>query len=118
VLSILFIYFIGKAFYSLADEHAKNKWLYAVLGVLSYYGGAVIGGIILILTYVLVSGNLDSLENGEFEKPYLNFILIPIGLLTCWIFYRILKSFWSKRSSPPAENEVLDANLLNDNTNL
>jgi hypothetical protein len=118
MLSILFIYFIGKAFYSLAEKHAKNKWLFAVLGVVSYYGGAVIVGIILILTYVAFSGDMDSLENGDFEKPYMNFILIPIGLLSCWIFYRILKSFWSKRSSVRVGNEVLDANLLNDNTNL
>ena len=33
MLGLLLIYFIGKYFYDLAAEFEKNKWLYAILGV-------------------------------------------------------------------------------------
>lgn len=52
IIGIFLIYFLGKAFYSLAQREGKSKsmqWLFAVLGILSYYVGTFIGGIIVFL---------------------------------------------------------------------
>jgi hypothetical protein len=115
MLSILFIYFIGKAFYTLAEEHNKHNWLFGILGVVSYYAGAFLGGILIGVIYVIQ--NPDGVME-ELDDRLLSLLTIPIGLLSCWLFYRILKSQWGKQASRASEIEVLDADLLNNNPNL
>ncbi|GGZ63472.1 hypothetical protein [Mesonia mobilis] len=61
MIGIVFIYFVGKKFYTLAEEKNKKKWPYAILGVLSYYFGLVTGGILLgILLEIFMPGTIDS----------------------------------------------------------
>lgn len=98
---LIFIYFIGKHFYELAQEsNQKNKWLYAVLGILVYYiGGYLILLAVLIVGYLVAEDFTDSLS----EKT-LSFVMIPCGFFACWIFYYLLKKNWNKNLSTQTES--------------
>jgi len=101
MFGILFIYFVGKAFYKLAEEHKKKKWLYGILGVLSFYGGMFGGGLILGALLGLFYPNILD----EFSETTLGLMTIPIGLVACRVFFVLLKRGWSK--SPQVKSDAL-----------
>jgi hypothetical protein len=111
MIGIILIYFVGKAFYDLAGRHHKGQWLSAILGVVSYYGGQFAGGVILAIGYELFIGSID-----EINETVLSVLALPIGVLACWGFYRILKSRWEKKETfSESSEEVLDANFIDQN---
>jgi len=59
MLTILFIFFIGRHFFTLAEEYNKNKWLFAIIGVVVYYVGSAIGGIIMSVFQELFGFYID-----------------------------------------------------------
>jgi len=103
MLGLLFIYFVGKQFYELAKEFNKNnKWLYAVLGVISYYGGGfliVLG--LMFLGYFFVPEFVESLS-----ETVIGLIMIPCGIFACWIFHYLLKKNWQRNL--PIEPESIE----------
>ena len=100
MLGILLIYFIGKHFYDLAIKFNKSKWGFAILGVISYYAGTFIGGIIIVLIYEYgMSKSIDTMNDFV-----LSLIALPFGILACWLFHYLLKNTWTK-SQLKQENE-------------
>lgn len=91
MLSLLFIYFLGKAFYTLAAKHKQNEWLYAILGVLSYYVATFLFAFILIGLELIFSLGFEDFSDRTF-----GLITIPFGLLGCWGFYKLLEHKWKK----------------------
>ena len=109
MIGLLLIYYVGKAFYHLAEEHHKNNWGFAILGVLSYYAGSFIGGIVLALLYEFyLSGSIEDVNN-----ILLSLIAMPFGILACWGFYKILQRAWSKPATYSESEDILDADLIN-----
>lgn len=106
MLGLFFIYFIGKAFYTLSEEFGKSKWLYAILGVLSYYTGTFIGGIIVGIVYHLQGGDIETISEAIFTV-----VGLVIGGLTCWGFYAFLKHKWN-RTPILEDNSILDDEFL------
>ncbi|MEO0468232.1 MAG: hypothetical protein AAF206_01330 [Bacteroidota bacterium] len=94
MLGLLFIYFIGKAFYDLAFDHDKNQWGFAILGVASYYIGSFVGGFLAGGIYLVASGAIVN----DSHDLILTLIGIPFGLLSCYLTYRILKKRWERRN--------------------
>ena len=103
MLGIILIVLIGKQFYKLAEEHNQNKWLFGILGALSYYLGAFIGGIILAVTDEFVSLGIDWDNN-----LLMTFVAIPFSLGTVYIFYYLLKKNWKNTVVPLDSNEIQD----------
>lgn len=101
MLGFIFMYFIGKQFYDLALEHKKNGWLYAVLGVASYYAGTFLVGIFIGLGCLFMNIDIESIND-----LVLNLAAIPAGLLLCWLTFYLLKRNIIKSSN--------DANILDD----
>ena len=90
MLGLFFIYFLGKKFYQLAETHEQNKWLFAIVGILSYYiSGFIFGALLLIVGEFMSSGFIDTLSEG-----IINIIVIPVGLLSCWGLYYLLERKW------------------------
>jgi len=107
MIGLFLIYFIGRSFYNLAGEHKKSKWGFAILGIVSYYLGTFLGGVLIAVVIELVlSGSID-----EYSDTALAFMAFPLGLATCWLFHFLLKRHWTKR---PAFNndEALDSDLI------
>ncbi len=108
MLGLLLIYFIGKYFYKLAEDHNKSQWGFAVLGVVMYYVGIFIGAgaIALLIAYNDATG-LD-----DINEVMLGLAGVPFGLLACWIFYKILQKNWSNKNTSHWDTEVLDSEIL------
>lgn len=102
MLSILFLYFIGKYFYKLAERFNKNKWLFAITGIVIYYVGTFIGGVVLAILDWLLELDFDW-ENSV----SLSFIALPFGIATSYLFYFILKKQWEK-TFVLVEDEIQD----------
>jgi hypothetical protein len=104
MLGIILIYFIGKPFYDLALHHDKSRWGFAILGVVAYYVGTFVMGIIL---GILSPETIETMNN-----LLLGLIALPLGLLFAWILYKFLENKWSKDSSnDDTDSSVLDGDL-------
>ena len=104
MLGLLVLFFIGKAFFNLAKKHHRNKWLFAVLGIAVCYGMIIIGGIIVVLIAVEL-GNESILNLSD---ALLGLMGVPIGLLSAWLFYYLLRKNWE--GNPKDQNpELLDS---------
>jgi len=103
MLSILLIYFIGKQFYELAQDFNKNRWLFAILGVIVYY--AI--GILLVVVIALL--DVAVFEWGfDWENRFgMNLLAIPLGLLADVSLYFFLKNRW-KATVVLVKDEIQD----------
>ncbi len=106
MLGLLLIYFIGKYFYDLAIKYAQSKWGYAILGVIMYYAGAFMGGILIGIFMELTGSNVAG--TNDFV---LGLIALPFGLLTCWLFYKFLEKRWSGAVIPGTNSDILDEGM-------
>ncbi len=106
MFGILFLYFIGKYFYTLAEKNEQNKWLYAILAIVVFYAGTFIGGIILGIFLLLFGVDFDW-ENNQVA----NIIALPFGFLADYLFYIILKKRW--KVSIEVEDEIQDIGKKN-----
>lgn len=103
MLGLILIFFIGKAFFSLAKTHNRNKWLFAVLGVIVYYGMSFIGATAIVLIAVAV-GNEGILN---YPDALIGIMGVPIGLLAVWGFHYLLRKNWE--GNPKDQNpDLLD----------
>lgn len=91
MLSILLIVFIGREFYKLAEKYNKNKWLFAILGIVAFYIGTFFLGIVLGIADELFSLGLN------FDNTFgLGLIALPFGIGAAYVFYIILKPNWKE----------------------
>lgn len=107
MLGLFLLYFIGNAYYKLAEAYKKSKWGFAILGVVAYYAGTFLGGIVIALYYELVL--MESAESVS--DLLLTFLALPFGLLVCWGFYKFLQHQWKKPDSF-SQPDVLDSELM------
>jgi hypothetical protein len=101
MLGILLLYWIGKYFYKLAETYDKSKWGFTILGVVVYYAGIVVLGLLLGIV-------LEIFSPGYFEEMNdmaLNLMALPLGLLSCYGFYKYLENTW-KKNAPSTINSI------------
>ena len=91
MLEIVIIYVIGRYFFRLAQDYKQNKWLFAILGVLTYFVGAALGGVILFFLDIQFEIGID----WE-SKLLLTVILLPFAVATCYLLHYLLKRSWEK----------------------
>ncbi len=100
MLGLLLIYFIGKRFYDLAKEFEKSAWGFAILGVVIYYVGTLVAGIVIVLGYELSSSS----SIDELNDIALSFISLPFGILSCVGLHYYLKNTWQKNKEANKPN--------------
>ena len=108
MLGFILIYHVGKAFYNLAEWNNKNKWGYAVWGVVSYYIGLFLGSFIVGVIWYYNSP--ESAENNT-SDTVLTLIGIPFGILACWGNYRYLKNKWQYGEIAIQNPDLLDQEI-------
>ena len=99
MIGIILIYFIWKRFADLAFKYNHKKWIYGLLGVIVYYAGCLLGGLILGLLSVIINFVIDWENN-----LLMSIIALPFGLVTCYGTYYFLEKKWEK------EFVVMDSN--------
>lgn len=92
MIGLILLYFIGKAFYNLAHEYDKQRWLYAIVSIVFYYVVSILSGILLVIILEL----LGVAFFDETDDLLLGLISMPFGLAGLWGFHTILKRKWSK----------------------
>lgn len=92
MFGLFLLYFIGEKFYRLAATFDRNKWGFAILGVVSYYVGTFIFGALLSLALELWS----DIRIEEIDSMLLGILAIPVGLLSCSGLYKILEKNWER----------------------
>lgn len=102
MLGILLIYFIGKYFYDLAEKHERSNWGFAILGVLSYYFGTFVAGIIITIGLDL----WGTISVDDLSDLMLGLIALPFGIATTIVFYHVLKNSWEKKAV--ADETIID----------
>lgn len=110
MIGLFLFYAIGKSYYNLAGNYAKNKWGYAILGILAYYMGALIGGVLIGLFALIAKFNLEDTPDMVF-----NLMALPIGILSCWGLYKWLERQWTKDPTRYSDGTILDEDLAKDN---
>jgi glycopeptide antibiotics resistance protein len=101
MFGVLFLYFIGKYFFKLAEDNNQNKWLYAILSIVIFYVGSFFGGIVLGIIFLLFDFDYDW-DNDKANS----IIAIPFGFLADYLFYIILKKKW--QSKIEIQDEIQD----------
>lgn len=90
MLGFVFLYWIGKYFYQLAQKFNKNKWLYAILGLAIFYGSQIIGAVLIAIISEIFDLGID------FEGVIINLVGILIGGIACYLFYLLLEKVWKR----------------------
>ncbi len=106
MLALILIYFIGKAFYTLAREYGRHQWGMAIAGVAVYFFGQLLLGFVLgIIVGVDESGSFIGINDFA-----LGIVGAGVGGVCTWIFYEVLKRKWA--SNPKhIDYELLDDDL-------
>lgn len=99
MLGLLLLYWIGKYFYKLAGEYNKHQWGFAILGIMVYYSGIVLFSIIIGIIAELVSPGFFDTTN----ETLLGIVMLPFGILSCYILYKYLEKTWEKNNPNPDE---------------
>lgn len=103
MLGILFLFFIGKYYYKLAEEYGRNKWGFAVIGVVTYYAGTFITAVIYGIIYFMMYP--DASEESV-DTVGLKLTVVILGLLSCVILYFILENNWKKAKEIPKKDRI------------
>ncbi len=102
MLGLILLYWIGKYFYKLAEEYDKSKWGFAILGIVVYYAGTLIFGFgIGVIAEIISPGFFDG-----FNETILGLIVLPFGILSCYLLYKYLDKTWKKNI--PIKDELID----------
>jgi hypothetical protein len=92
MLGIFLIYFIWKRFAELAEKYGNKKWVYGLLGVITYYVGTFILGIIIAFLDLIFNWGI----NWDAPNLGLNLLGLPFGLGTCYLLHYLLEKKWEK----------------------
>ena len=107
MLGYVFLYFLGKAFYKLAQTHGKSQWTFGVLGVLSYFLGQLL--LAFLVGALIAVINVDWYYELEDNTMVLSAMGIVLGLSTSGILYFVLKKRWEGLAQAPKSFEdILD----------
>ena len=98
MLGLVLIYFIGKHYYNLAGLHEKNKWLFAIIGIVSYYAGTFVTGVVLGIVLLGFETSVDDLNT-----VVLALIAFPFGIGLTILVYYLLKKNWQKTKKADLE---------------
>ncbi|MCO6162639.1 hypothetical protein [Flavobacterium sp. NRK F7] len=98
MFGFIFIFFIGRFFYRLAEQYHQNKWLFGILGVVMYYAGTLFAGVCVGLIMLIFDWDIDTNEGT------ITLIAIPFGIGACWLFHYLLEKHWKSKKVEPIEN--------------
>ncbi|NNK87441.1 MAG: hypothetical protein HKO90_04090 [Flavobacteriaceae bacterium] len=101
MLGLIIIFFVGKYYFELASKFDKNKWLYAIIGIVVYYAAGGVLGIILGLADLMFGLRID--WNNAVG---LNLLGIPAGLAAIYGLYYFLRKKWTSEMIVP-EDEIM-----------
>ncbi len=102
MLGIIFLYWVGKYYFKLAEKYNKSKWGFAILGIAAYYSGILFASLTIgILLGLYAPELIDGINDTLF-----GIMMLPFGFLMTFGLYKFLKMTWEKNESP--QNEITE----------
>jgi hypothetical protein len=95
-LSYIFIFYIGFYFYRLAENHKRNKWLFGIVGIVTYLTG--------LISYPLIIRVFYSEESYNFDLIFISLKSFLIGLLSVFFLFQLLSFIWSRKKVSQKED--------------
>lgn len=103
MLGIILLILIASYFYRLAEKNRRNKWLFGLLGVATYYVGTILFGFAYGIIYLIQ--NPDATEDS-FNELSVGLLSIPFGLLAAYLLHFFLKRSW--KNNPKKEKSSIE----------
>lgn len=97
-LGYILLFYIGFYFYRLAENHNKNKWLFAIIGIGTYFFG--------IIAYPLYLRFFKSEDIEDFDISSISLKSFLIGLICVFFLFQILSLVWSRKKK--VNNKEID----------
>ena len=95
MLGLLLLYWIGKYYYQLAEKYDRSRWGFAILGIITYYFGVMLFGLIIgVIAEIIAPGYIENMNDLA-----LNFIIMPFGILSTYSLYRLIENRWKDKYS-------------------
>lgn len=88
-LGYIFLFYVGFYFYRLAENHNKNKWVFAIIGVATYFLGTILYPLYLRIF------NSEIIEDFDISSISLKSFLI--GFLFVFLLFQILSFVWNRK---------------------
>jgi hypothetical protein len=89
MLGYIFIFYTGFYFYRLAENHKKNKWLFGIVGIVTFAFGNFM--------YVIYANLLLEQDTNEFNILSVSFKSFSSGVLSIFILFHLLNFIWSRK---------------------
>ena len=90
-LGYIFLFYIGFYFYRLAENHNKNKWLFAVIGIVAYFVG--------VIGYPLYLRIFNFEEIRGFDITSISLKSFLIGLICVFFLFQVLNFIWNRKKN-------------------
>lgn len=88
-LSYIFLFYVGFYFYRLAENHEKNKWLFALIGIATYF--------LSLIIYPLYLRFFIGDEIEDFDITSISLKSFLIGLIIVFLLFQLLSIIWSRK---------------------
>ncbi len=85
----ILLFYIGFYFYRLAENHNKNKWLFCILGLVTYLLGTIV--------YPLFLRFFNSEEIEDLDLASISLKSFLVGLVSVFILFQTLSFIWSRK---------------------
>ena len=85
----IFIFYVGFYFYRLAENHHKNKWLFGIVGIATYFIGSIIYPLFIRFFYD------EDIYDFDLAKITLKSFLI--GISCVFFLFHLLSFIWSRK---------------------
>lgn len=106
MLGFFILCIIGLKFYDLAKAHLKNKWLYGIAGLTSYFIGTII---VTLFSEFAVDGSGNKMYDSSGSTETI--VSIIFGFFICYTFYKTIQAKWEEEKMESQSN-VLDSELV------
>lgn len=91
LIGYIILFYVGFYFFRLAENHNKNKWLFAFLGLVIFFFGYFV--------YALYYRFFVLEELDDFTYSEIGFKSFFVGLFFAILLFQILNQFWSSRKN-------------------
>ncbi|MBI3239206.1 MAG: hypothetical protein HYZ43_10260 [Flavobacteriia bacterium] len=106
IISLILTIAIGRLFFSLAHDHDRSAWGFAILGGGVFLGSQLIFGVILGIVLAL-TGNMDLLTTTS-GTLMISLVGLVISAVSCWILFALLKRSWIKNPKSKKRDDLID----------
>ena len=90
IIGCIFLFYLGFYFYRLAENHKKNRWAFAILGLVTFF----FGYLMYILYYrIFIFEGVDNFTYSE-----ISFKSFVSGFVLSFVVFQISNFIWNRKS--------------------